>query len=149
MARELKSTKSLKELAEMETDLERLMDAFLYGKPASENDGKPRHHPVDVLETREEIVIMAEIPGLEPGDFEVSLSGSALTIEGKIEEERAGERENSHLRERVYGPFIRTINLPKQVQTDTVRASYENGVLTVTISKVNRTKKKRVKTRPK
>jgi len=72
-----------------------------------------------------------------------------LTIEGKIEEERAGERENSHLRERVYGPFIRTINLPKQVQTDTVRASYENGVLTVKISKVNRTKKKRVKTRPK
>ena len=65
----------------MESDLERLMDAYLYGRPKFKYVAKQRNHPVDIYETKDNIVITAEIPGLEPEDFTISLSGPILTIE--------------------------------------------------------------------
>jgi HSP20 family protein len=145
MARELVSIKPLKELAEMETDLDRLMDAFLYGKPKGSSAEEPRYHPVDLMETKNDIIIAAEMPGLDPEDFVISLSGSVLTIEGEAKEEKEGQKENLHLRERIYGPFVRTIDLPKQVRSDKIKASYENGVLTITLPKVKETRKRKIK----
>ena len=145
MARELVSIKPRKELAEMETDLDRLMDAFFYGKPKKGDVEDLRYHPVDLIETKNDIVIEAEMPGLDAEDFVISLSGSVLTIEGEAKEEEGEQEENLHLRERIYGPFIRTIDLPKQVRSDKIKASYENGVLTITLPKVKETRKRKIR----
>lgn len=148
MARELVSIRPLKEWAEMESDLERLMDAYLYGRPKFNCVAKQRNHPVDICETKDDIVITAEIPGLELEDFSISLNGSILTIDGEKREDREGKEVSYHLEERVYGPFIRLINLHKQVQSDKIKTTYKDGVLTIKLRKAEEKKKKEIKIKP-
>ncbi len=145
MARELVSTKPLKELAEMKSDMERLMDAFLYGEPKITRNGEQQSLPVDVTETKENLVVRAEIPGLNPEDFQISLSRNVLTIKGEKREEGEQKGESFHIQERIEGPFVRLVDLPKPVQSDKIRALYRDGVLTITLPKAVESEKKKIK----
>ena len=99
-------------------------------------DAPPGFSPqIDVRESDEEIVLTAELPGLEEKDFEVSLEEDVLTLKGEKrtehEEECGGFR---HLETRS-GSFQRRLRLPAGVDSDAVKASFQNGVLTVTVPK--------------
>jgi len=89
--------------------------------------------------------VNVEIPGVDPKDIDVSLSGDTLFIRGEKKPETEEKGEDYHLLERNYGTFVRSIHLPVEVQNDKISASYKNGVLTIVFPKSERTQKKEIK----
>ena len=90
---------------------------------------------VDVRETDEEIVVSAELPGLEEKDFDISLEDDVLTVKGEKHSEHEEEREGFKHVETVSGSFERRLRLPCEVDPDAVKATYKNGVVTVVLPK--------------
>jgi len=96
-----------------------------------------------VSETEKEIRITAELPGVTEQDIDVSLDDDMLTIRGEKRFERTDEKETFHFVECSYGTFQRSLRLPFAVNPDQVQASFENGVLTVTLPKTGRQERSR------
>jgi HSP20 family protein len=92
---------------------------------------------MNVSETDKEVKVTVELPGVTEQDVDVTLDADVLTIRGekKSEAERGGEKESFHWIERSYGSFQRSLRLPYAVNPDEVQASFDNGVLTVTVPK--------------
>lgn len=91
---------------------------------------------LDVTETDDEVLVTAEMPGLEEKDFELNLTGDVLTLKGeKRFEHEQGEKGAAHRVERAYGSFQRTIQLPCEVEAEKSAADYRAGVLTVKLPK--------------
>jgi HSP20 family protein len=121
-------------------EMNRLFDDVLrgsFGVPVQSGEqGRGMMMPhMDVSETENEVRICAELPGVSEKDVDVSLSDDVLTIRGEKKFERKDDTENYHFVERSYGTFQRSLRLPYAVDPDQVQASFENGVLTVTLSK--------------
>jgi HSP20 family protein len=96
----------------------------------------------DVSETDDEVVVTAEMPGLEDKDFELDLTGDLLTLKGEKRHEHGEKGKGAiHRIERGYGSFQRTIQLPCEVVAEKATAEYRNGVLTVTLPKAPSAKK--------
>jgi len=119
-------------------EMNRLFDDFWrdfdgIGTSLVPSSGFPR---VEVIETEREVKVEAELPGMEDKDVEVLLHNGVVTIRG----ERQSESEDKHRRvtERYYGQFERRVVLPAEVDGDKVTASFEKGVLTVTLPKTAR-----------
>lgn len=119
-----------------DADFDRLFDAFSrageLGAAAAPVGFAPN---VDVSETDAEIVISAELPGLEEKDFEVNLEDDVLTLKGEKRSEREETEHGTHRVESTYGAFERSFRLPEGVDPEKVSAAYQNGVLRVTIAK--------------
>jgi HSP20 family protein len=90
---------------------------------------------LDVSETKDALVVKAEIPGIDPKDIEVSLQEGLLTIKGEKKQEKEEKDERHHLIERSYGAFARSVRLPVGVEGSKVQASFKDGLLTVTLPK--------------
>ena len=90
---------------------------------------------VDVAETEKEIVVSAELPGLDDEDIDVSLSRDMLTITGEKKQEKEKKGRNYYRVERSYGSFRRSVPLPAEVDTGKVDAVFRKGVLTITLPK--------------
>jgi HSP20 family protein len=101
--------------------------------------------PVDVVENPNELIVKASIPGMKPEDIEITVVGDSLTIKGTAQSEVKQEKENFVVQERHFGSFRRTLNLPVAVQADKAHADFENGVLTLTLPKVEEIKPKQIK----
>ena len=97
---------------------------------------------VDVSETKDKLLIKAELPGIEPKDVNVSISGDILTIKGKKEETEKEKDEHYYHCERYCGAFQRSFRLPVNVQVDKVEATFDKGVLKVTLPKTEEAEKK-------
>ena len=100
---------------------------------------------VDVFETGQNLVIKADLPGLDPKDVEVTVEGRTLSLKGERREERDVKENGYHRVERSYGSFARTFTLPVTVNPDSVAADYANGVLTLTLAKREEAKPKSIK----
>jgi HSP20 family protein len=100
---------------------------------------------VDIVETEDSIVLEADLPGLKPGDFEVSVENYTLTLHGERKFEKKTEGENYHRVERSYGSFTRTFTLPSTVNLETVNAEFHDGVLKVTLQKREEVKPRQIK----
>ena len=96
--------------------------------------------PVDVLEQADAIRINVEIPGVNPDQVQISVEGNALTIGGTKEQVAEEKTERVHRYERTYGSFERTFTLPTTVDASAIKATYERGVLTVMLPKVEKAK---------
>ncbi len=90
---------------------------------------------IDVAETDKELVVTAELPGLNEKDFEVTLSGDLITIKGEKKAEQEERQGDTTYMERRFGSFARTIRLPFEVRDEKVDARYEKGVLTIRVPK--------------
>jgi len=88
---------------------------------------------IDVIQRDEDLVVRAELPGARPEDVDITVQNGVLTLSGKLEEEREEERQGYLVRERRYGTFRRSLQLPQDVNEDQINARFENGVLEVTI----------------
>jgi HSP20 family protein len=99
----------------------------------------------DIAETADSITIKAELPGLEPKDIEVTLSGDLLTIKGEKKKEKEKKDEKFHRTERFYGIFERSFRFPVGVKMDKVEAKFDKGILTVTLPKTEEAKTKEIK----
>lgn len=91
---------------------------------------------LEVVERENEYLVTAELPGLEEKDFQIEVHGNVLTVRGEKRSEHSGEEKGRHFTERVYGEFRRGIELPVEVSSDKASASFKNGVLSVTLPKV-------------
>jgi HSP20 family protein len=100
---------------------------------------------LDVSETKNNIVVKAEAPGVDPKDIDISLMGDVLTIKGEKRQEKEEKDQNYHRVERSYGVFTRSVRLPQEVQSDKIEASYKNGILKITLPKSEEAKKKEIK----
>jgi HSP20 family protein len=100
--------------------------------------------PVDILEQADGIRITAEIPGVNPADVEISVEDNVLTIQGAKQQAAEEKTERVHRYERAYGAFERTFTLPSTVDAGSIKATYDNGVLTVTLPKVERAKPRQI-----
>lgn len=122
----------------LDADFDRLFDQLTRGFGLGPAVEAPVFQPnVDVSETEHQIVIAAELPGLEEKDFEVNVEGDVLTIKGEKREERVEEESEKAVRrvEAAYGAFERSFRLPDEIDPEKIRASFRNGVLRVTIEK--------------
>jgi HSP20 family protein len=90
---------------------------------------------VDVTETEKEIKVCAEIPGVEPGDIDVSIEDGTLTLKGEKKYEREENEKGQYRMERSYGAFERTILLPAEVDESKAKAEFKKGVLKLTLPK--------------
>jgi HSP20 family protein len=108
-------------------------------------NGMMRAPETDVVETEREIRVVTEMPGLKRENIEVDVENNVLTIRGEKREERTeGQEGRFHLAERRYGTFSRSFVLPRDVEADAIQASFQDGVLTVTIPKSERARRRRV-----
>ena len=99
---------------------------------------------VDIYENKEQIVLEAELPGMNREDFDLSIENNVITLRGERHFEKRDETDNYHRVERAYGSFTRSFTLPNSVSGEGVTADYRNGVLRVTIPKREETKARRI-----
>lgn len=97
---------------------------------------------VDLFEEKDDIVVKAELPGMEKDNIEVNLTDHSLTIKGEKKKEEEIKEENYYRSERSYGSFVRTVELPKDVRADNVKAAFKNGILEVRMPKSEEAKAK-------
>jgi HSP20 family protein len=99
---------------------------------------------LDVVENKDEFLVKASLPGMNPDDLEITFTDNVLTIKGEIKEDKDIKEEQYHLRERRQGMFSRSISLPNRVKADAIEASYDTGVLTLKLPKIEEAKAKRI-----
>jgi len=100
--------------------------------------------PLDVIENDNEYVVKASLPGIKADDIEVTYHNQTLTVKGEMKQEEDISEEKYHLLERRYGVFSRSITLPSGVDGDTIKADFENGVLTLSLPKKEELKARRI-----
>ena len=101
--------------------------------------------PLDVLENKDDITVRIDVPGVDPDEMDLSISGDVLYVAGERKQEVERGDENYHTIERGYGKFARRVKLPTSVDVDSIKASYKNGVLTVKLPKLEEKKTGKIK----
>jgi len=99
---------------------------------------------LDLFEDKESLVLRAEVPGLKKEDIDISLHENTITISGERRNEKKYEGSETSREERVFGRFTRSLQLPKQVDAGKVKASYKDGILTVTLQKAEEAKPRQI-----
>jgi len=97
---------------------------------------------VDVYQTENDIIVKAEIPGVSKEDLNVYIDENSIKLSGQTRKENELKDENAYRTERYYGSFSRTIPLPAEVKSDQARAEYRDGILSITVPKVEPSKTK-------
>ncbi len=100
---------------------------------------------VDLYEEKDDIVVKAELPGMGKDNIEVNLTDHMLTIKGEKKKEEEIKEKDYYRSERSYGSFVRTLELPKDVHADKIKASFKNGILEVRLPKTEEDKSKEIK----
>jgi len=141
------------DLTRWDRDMDRMMDDF-FGRRFRPwwpdrwfrtDEMEVRAPVVDVFEDKNDIVVKAELPGLDKDNIEVNLTDNTLTIKGEKKKEEEVKEENYYRCERAYGSFVRSVELPKAVHADKVKASFKNGILEVRVPKTEEAKAKEIK----
>ena len=101
--------------------------------------------PVDIYETENELVLKADLPDFEEKDIDVRVEDNLVTIRGERKFEKDINEDNYLRVERAYGPFTRSFSLPNTVNSESVRAEYRNGVLSLYLAKLEESKPKQIK----
>lgn len=115
--------------------------------PLSNTEGvstRPWMPPVDIRETQDELIFVAELPGLSKENVNITLENNVLTISGERQLEKNVDRESYHRVERAYGSFARAFTLPSNVKSDKVNASFRDGLLQVVVPKQEEAKPRKI-----
>jgi HSP20 family protein len=121
-------------------------DSFV--RPSRVLFGEGVHIPLDIHQTADEVTVKASLPGVKPKDVDISITGDTLTIKGEAKAQEI-KQEDYLCQEWRYGAFARSVTLPGALKTDKVEATFENGVLTVSIPKAEEAKPKTIKVKAK
>ena len=130
------------EMAGMHDQVDRLFEDFFSRSPISyEGYGVVN---MDMMQTDDEVIIEASIPGIKPDDINISVTGDTLTIRGEIKSDEEVKKADYHMREIKRGSFTRSVVLPAQVVSDKAKAEFENGILKLTLPKAEEVKPKTI-----
>jgi len=133
-----------RDLSDVQSEINRLFDGF-FSRPAQSGAMERVWAPaVDMYETKDELVVVAELPGLSEKDIHLSITGDVLTLRGERRWTQEAKQESYYRGERWFGKFERTLPLPIPVQASDVKASYRDGVLTITLPKADEIKAKEI-----
>jgi HSP20 family protein len=135
------------EVAAMQTRMNRLLSEMMGTWPYGAEGGAISSAwmpPVDVFEDKDGIKLVAELPGVKADDVKISLENYTLTLRGEKKQVAEETIEKVHRYERSYGSFERTFTLPSTVDSENIRASFEDGVLTVMLPKVEKAKPREI-----
>ena len=130
---------------DLSNQIDRMFEGFFSPSCKGANESDWHWNPaVDIYDDENQIVVKAELPGVDKKDINVSVEGRVLTLRGERNEEREVDDERFHRRERVSGKFERVFRLATDVDSNQIRADYKDGVLTVVIPKPEAKKPKQV-----
>jgi HSP20 family protein len=101
--------------------------------------------PIDVHETPDELVVTAALPGMKADDVEITMTGQTLTLRGEFKADDEVTKDQYLYRERRFGSFSRTLQLPVRVQGDRAQATFADGVLTLSIPKAEEVKPRQIR----
>ena len=101
--------------------------------------------PVDIYEDPQKLTIRLEVPGIREEDLDIRLENQTLTVRGERKFEKEEKQENFHRIERRFGTFVRSFTLPNTVDTETVKAAYDSGVLSIEVTKRAEAQPKQIK----
>ena len=147
----------LREFSRIERELTRMFDdfwgerkgwSFLPRLSQSEvlterGNGLTGTPAIDLINKNNHLILRSEIPGVKKEDIKVSITEDDVTISGKVEKTKEEKKENYYYTERAYNSWQRTVPLPVKVKSETAKAKCENGVLEITLPKVEETKTKK------
>jgi HSP20 family protein len=132
-----------RELSSLQTEMNRLFNAAFEGGESA--GGARRWTPaMDLLETDEQFVLRADLPGMDESDVNIELEDNVLTISGERKTEHQDKREGFYRMERAYGSFSRSLTLPKGIDAEAVSAEFDRGVLEVRVPKPEQRKPRRI-----
>lgn len=134
-----------RELSDMQTEINRAFDAYFGGRPRAAAPERAWAPPIDVYETRDQLVVAVELPGVEEKEIHLSMTGDVLSLRGQRGITAQVPQENYHRIERWSGTFERHVQLPIPVQADKIRASYRDGVLEIRLPKLDEVKPREIK----
>ncbi len=146
MVRDLMRWDPFREISSLREEVDRLFDAF-FGRQAEKMLRKREAFwvpAVDIEETENEFIVKAELPGLKKDEVKLSISEDTLTISGERKMEKEEKGKTYHRVEMNYGKFERTIRFPTEVVPDKAKASYKDGILTITVPKSEKAKGKEI-----
>jgi HSP20 family protein len=134
-----------RDLDTLQGDVNRLFDSFFGRREGGQASAVRRWvPPMDLAETEDQLVLRADLPGLEQGDIEIEVKDNVLTISGERKAEHEKKGEGYHRIERSFGRFSRSLGLPRGIDPKSVTASFENGVLEVRMPKPEERKATRI-----
>jgi len=133
-------------MTRLRDEMDRMFDRFTRGWEDFDFPSLARFWgpAVDLSETEDEVVVRAEVPGLDSKDLEVSIAGNVLTLSGQKKEEHEEKARGFYRSERRAGGFRRSVQLPSWVDANQASAEYENGILTVHLKKDEKARPKKV-----
>ncbi len=134
-----------RDLVTLREKMNRLFEDTVSGQPEGRELSSSSWTPaVDIYETEHEIVLSAEIPGIDEKDIEIKLEDNTLTLKGERKFEKETQEENFHRIERAYGSFFRSFSLPQYIDQEKIKAEHEHGVLKLVLPKKSDSKPRTV-----
>ena len=134
----------IRELDSLQSDMNRLFDSFFHGRTANGLGGRRWIPAMDLVETKDHLLLRADLPGLSEEDVNIEIKDGVLTVSGERKAEHEEKSEGFYRVERAFGSFSRSLNLPDGIDAGQVNASFDNGVLEVKIPKPAESKPHRV-----
>ncbi|MEO0238111.1 MAG: Hsp20/alpha crystallin family protein [candidate division WOR-3 bacterium] len=144
MKKELQKFSPFSELFDLRKEIDSLFDDKFFGKmlqPYYESNWTPS---MDISETDKEFLVTVELPGMKKEDINLSIDNNVLTIEGERKSEKEEKGRTFHRIERSYGKFYRSVTLPKKVDEENIKATFKDGLLNITLPKVEKEKVKNI-----
>jgi HSP20 family protein len=134
------------ELSRMEREMESVFGRLFRDRPFARfsGEGQAAAPTVDIVGKKDEVVLRADLPGLEQKDVDISIQEGMLTIRGSRKGEEETKEENHYCCERWWGGFERSFTLPAGVDAERTSATFKNGVLEVHLPKVEQAKGKKI-----
>jgi HSP20 family protein len=120
-------------------------ETFANALSGEELSGRAWNPAVDIYETDHDLVLKAELAGVDPKDVDIRVENGTLYLRGERKQEKDVKEGNYHRVERSYGSFTRTFSLPNSVNVEGIKADYKDGVLTLTMAKREEAKPKAIK----
>lgn len=137
-----------REMMTLRNAMDRMFEDSMVRRYQDVSESGAGYLPLDIYQTENDIVVKASIPGVKPDEVDISLTGDTLTIKGEHKEEQEVQEQNYARREIRYGAFSRSIVVPMQIQHDKVEATFDNGILTLTLPKAEAVKPKQIQIKP-
>jgi HSP20 family protein len=130
-----------RDLMGIQGELNRLFGRTYAGEGGASGAWVP---PLDIYEEQGRFMVSLELPGIDPADVDVSVEDSVLTVKGERTFAAETNEENFHRIERRYGQFVRSLSLPSTADAEHIEASFDKGVLTIKVPKVEQAKPKKI-----
>jgi len=132
-----------RDLMSIQSELNRLFGRTYAGGDAGAGAGAWAP-PLDIYETDDRFVVSVELPGVDPDSVDVSVEDSTLTIQGERRFQSEVSEESFHRVERRYGQFVRSLSLPSTANAEAITASFDKGVLTIEVPKMEQAKPRKI-----